>query len=121
MMTEKDQGSNPSVPPTKPVSEPEAKPKPVEDKEDRISAIERKFDSVESKVLEDKRSALEKLEARVTKKIDTYKKMVEDQEVRGESLQQAEKSPEDIRQEQAMKLLAGTGLEDRFRARPDKR
>ena len=121
MMTEKDQGSDPPVQPTKPVSKTEDKPKPEEKTEDRVSALERSFETVESKVLSDKREALDKLEARVSKKIETYKKMVEEQEVRGESLQQAEKSPEDIKTENAMKLIAGTGLEDRFRARPDKR
>ena len=76
-----------------------------------IDSLSKKLETLEAKKLGQKLKVLEFLEERIDKKLEDFKKFVEDQEVQGRSLAApAEKTEEEKQKEEIKKMLDGTGL-----------
>jgi len=105
MMTEKEQESDQPAQQTKPESE-------GEKREDKTSVLEKKFQTVESDVLAKERKRLEVLRDSLDKKVEEYKKLVDQAEIEGKALQFIGKTEEEKATEEAKAYLKGTGLED---------
>ena len=87
---------------------------PPAEKKEPTKPLMEKLEAVDELVISRREQELKIMEATVDRKIDKYKKMIEESEKNGQSLVQSEETDRDRVTRNAKEYLKGTGLEDRI-------